>query len=138
MSFADATIARLPRSVQPFAERHHELIKFAIVGATTFVIDSALACVDGNGNLFILNPIYDYSFTCIQVLPIGVKNCVVFPEISSIWFTTHNSKILRRIGEAINTSADHQLEMAIDRLEHVACDHELTIAALCARITRLR
>ena len=42
MSFADATIARLPRSVQPFAERHHELIKFAIVGATTFVIDSAI------------------------------------------------------------------------------------------------
>ncbi len=26
----------------PFAERHHELIKFAIVGATTFVIDSAI------------------------------------------------------------------------------------------------
>jgi putative flippase GtrA len=42
VSFADATIARLPRSVQPFAERHHELIKFAIVGATTFVIDSAI------------------------------------------------------------------------------------------------
>jgi len=42
MSFADATIARLPRSVRPFAERHHELIKFAIVGATTFVIDSAI------------------------------------------------------------------------------------------------
>ena len=42
MSFADATIARLPRPIQPFAERHHELIKFAIVGATTFVIDSAI------------------------------------------------------------------------------------------------
>ena len=42
MSFADATIARLPRVIQPFAERHHELIKFAIVGATTFVIDSAI------------------------------------------------------------------------------------------------
>jgi putative flippase GtrA len=28
--------------VRPFAERHHELIKFAIVGATTFVIDSAI------------------------------------------------------------------------------------------------
>ena len=35
MSFADATIARLPRAMRPFAERHHELIKFAIVGATT-------------------------------------------------------------------------------------------------------
>ena len=42
MSFADATIARLPQFIQPFALRHHELIKFAIVGGTTFVIDSAI------------------------------------------------------------------------------------------------
>ncbi|WP_041311427.1 GtrA family protein [Mycobacterium sp. JS623] len=42
MSFTDATIARLPRFIRPVAEQHHELIKFAIVGATTFVIDSAL------------------------------------------------------------------------------------------------
>ncbi len=42
MSFADATIARLPQPLKPFAQRHHELIKFAIVGATTFVIDSAI------------------------------------------------------------------------------------------------
>jgi putative flippase GtrA len=42
VSFADATIARLPQPVRPYAERHHELIKFAIVGATTFVIDSAI------------------------------------------------------------------------------------------------
>ena len=42
MSFADATIARLPQSIQPFALRHHELIKFAIVGGTTFIIDSAI------------------------------------------------------------------------------------------------
>lgn len=42
MSFADATIARLPRPIRPFAERHHELIKFALVGASTFVIDSAI------------------------------------------------------------------------------------------------
>ncbi|MBY0441465.1 MAG: GtrA family protein [Mycobacteriaceae bacterium] len=42
MSFADTTIARLPQPVQPYAERHHELIKFAIVGATTFVIDSMI------------------------------------------------------------------------------------------------
>ena len=42
MSFTDATIARLPRVIRPFFERHHELIKFAIVGATTFVIDSAI------------------------------------------------------------------------------------------------
>ncbi|ADU00667.1 GtrA family protein [Mycolicibacterium gilvum] len=42
MSFADATIRRLPGPIRPYAERHHELIKFAIVGATTFVIDSAI------------------------------------------------------------------------------------------------
>ena len=42
MSFTDATIARLPRPIRPYAERHHELIKFAIVGATTFVIDSTI------------------------------------------------------------------------------------------------
>ncbi|MDT5068250.1 MAG: hypothetical protein QOK02_4405 [Mycobacterium sp.] len=42
MSFTDATIARLPRVVRPYAEQHHELIKFAIVGGTTFIIDSAI------------------------------------------------------------------------------------------------
>ena len=42
VSFADATIALLPRPIRPFAEQHHELIKFAIVGATTFIIDSVI------------------------------------------------------------------------------------------------
>ena len=42
MSFAEATIARLPRVLQPYLLRHHELIKFAIVGGSTFVIDSAI------------------------------------------------------------------------------------------------
>ena len=42
VSFTDATIERLPRPIRPYAERHHELIKFAIVGATTFIIDSAI------------------------------------------------------------------------------------------------
>jgi putative flippase GtrA len=42
VSFTDATIARLPRLIRPYFERHHELIKFAIVGATTFVIDSSV------------------------------------------------------------------------------------------------
>jgi putative flippase GtrA len=42
VSFTDATISRLPRVIRPLAERHHELIKFIIVGATTFVIDSVL------------------------------------------------------------------------------------------------
>ena len=42
VSFTDATIARLPSPIRPFAERHHEFIKFAIVGATTFIIDSSV------------------------------------------------------------------------------------------------
>lgn len=42
MSFTDATIARLPRPIRPYFERHHELIKFAIVGATTFLIDTSV------------------------------------------------------------------------------------------------
>jgi putative flippase GtrA len=42
VSFTDATIARLPRRVRPYFERHHELIKFAIVGATTFIIDTSV------------------------------------------------------------------------------------------------
>jgi putative flippase GtrA len=42
VSFADASIKRLPRPIRPYAEQHHELIKFAIVGATTFIIDSAI------------------------------------------------------------------------------------------------
>src|SRR5882757_9130327 len=42
VSFTDATIARLPRVMRLYAERHHELIKFAIVGGTTFIIDSAI------------------------------------------------------------------------------------------------
>ncbi|WP_343599792.1 GtrA family protein [Mycobacterium sp.] len=42
MSFADAAVARLPRLVRPHVERHHELVKFAIVGGTTFVIDSVI------------------------------------------------------------------------------------------------
>jgi len=40
--FADAVIARLPEAIQPYLLRHHELIKFAIVGGTTFIIDSAI------------------------------------------------------------------------------------------------
>jgi putative flippase GtrA len=42
VSFTDATIKRLPRQIRPYFERHHELIKFAIVGATTFIVDSAV------------------------------------------------------------------------------------------------
>jgi putative flippase GtrA len=42
VSFAEAMIKRLPGPIRQYAEQHHELIKFAIVGATTFVIDSAI------------------------------------------------------------------------------------------------
>ncbi len=42
MSFAEAAVARLPRGLQPYAAQHHELIKFAVVGATTFVIDTVI------------------------------------------------------------------------------------------------
>jgi putative flippase GtrA len=42
VSFADATIARLPQVFQPYAQRHHEFIKFAIVGGTTFIVDSVI------------------------------------------------------------------------------------------------
>lgn len=42
VSFTEATIARMPGALQPYLLRHHELIKFAIVGGTTFVIDSVI------------------------------------------------------------------------------------------------
>ena len=42
MPFAEAAIERMPCFIKPYLLRHHELIKFAIVGGTTFVIDSAI------------------------------------------------------------------------------------------------
>ncbi|WP_067544173.1 GtrA family protein [Nocardia crassostreae] len=39
MSFVDDVINVLPKPLRDLADRHSELIKFAIVGATTFVID---------------------------------------------------------------------------------------------------
>lgn len=42
MSFVDDVVSVLPRPLREIAYRHHELIKFAIVGATTFVIDSGI------------------------------------------------------------------------------------------------
>ncbi|RMI31714.1 GtrA family protein [Nocardia stercoris] len=42
MSFLDDVVNVLPRSLRDMAYRHRELIKFAIVGATTFVIDSGI------------------------------------------------------------------------------------------------
>ncbi|NNH70293.1 GtrA family protein [Nocardia uniformis] len=42
MSFVDDVVRRLPTPLRDLAIRHHELIKFAIVGATTFIIDSGI------------------------------------------------------------------------------------------------
>ncbi|WP_067847537.1 GtrA family protein [Nocardia lijiangensis] len=42
MSFVDDVVSVLPQPLREMAYRHHELIKFAIVGATTFVIDSGI------------------------------------------------------------------------------------------------
>ncbi|AZG44828.1 GtrA family protein [Gordonia insulae] len=39
MPFIDELVARLPEPVRRLAMRHHELIKFALVGGTTFVFD---------------------------------------------------------------------------------------------------
>ena len=59
MSFTDATIARLPRPIRPYFEQHHELIKFAIVGASTFIIDSAV--------------FYTLKLTVLETKPITAK-----------------------------------------------------------------
>ncbi len=42
MSIVDNVVSVLPKTVRDLAIRHHELIKFAIVGATTFIIDSGI------------------------------------------------------------------------------------------------
>jgi putative flippase GtrA len=42
VSFLDNVVRVLPPAVRELAYRHRELIKFAIVGATTFVIDSGI------------------------------------------------------------------------------------------------
>ncbi|GAA1481812.1 GtrA family protein [Gordonia sinesedis] len=42
MPFIDEAIARLPEPLRVLVLRHHELIKFAVVGGTTFVVDLAI------------------------------------------------------------------------------------------------
>ncbi|MFX0580333.1 GtrA family protein [Nocardia nepalensis] len=42
MSFVDDVVNVLPKPMREIAYRHRELIKFAIVGATTFIIDSGI------------------------------------------------------------------------------------------------
>ncbi|SIR81419.1 GtrA family protein [Williamsia sterculiae] len=42
MSFIDGLMARTPGPLRRVMMRHHELIKFALVGGTTFVVDMAI------------------------------------------------------------------------------------------------
>lgn len=42
MPFIDELVDRLPGPLHKLAMRHHELIKFALVGGTTFVVDMAV------------------------------------------------------------------------------------------------
>jgi putative flippase GtrA len=42
VSFVDDVVNVLPQPLREIAFRHHELIKFAIVGATTFIVDSGI------------------------------------------------------------------------------------------------
>ncbi len=42
MSFVDGVVNRVPQPFRDIAYRHHELIKFAIVGGTTFIIDAGI------------------------------------------------------------------------------------------------
>ncbi|UYP17853.1 GtrA family protein [Rhodococcus sp. Z13] len=42
MSFVDEALSRVPQPLRGLLFRHRELIKFAIVGGTTFVIDSVI------------------------------------------------------------------------------------------------
>jgi len=42
VSFVDAAMSRVPQPFRAIVLRHHELIKFAIVGGTTMVVDLAI------------------------------------------------------------------------------------------------
>jgi putative flippase GtrA len=42
MSFPDGAVDRLPEPLRALLRKHAELVKFAIVGGTTFVIDSVI------------------------------------------------------------------------------------------------
>ena len=71
----------------PFAERHHELIKFAIVGATTFVIDSAI--------------FYTLKLTILEPKPVTAK--VILQPIGSalaLWI----SLMIARLGSSFETT----------------------------------
>ncbi|MFT4396495.1 GtrA family protein [Gordonia lacunae] len=59
MPLIDEMIARLPAPVRRLVMRHHELIKFAMVGGTTFVFDMAI--------------FYSLSLTVLEPKPVIAK-----------------------------------------------------------------
>ncbi|UPW10970.1 GtrA family protein [Gordonia terrae] len=59
MPLIDEMIARLPAPVRRLVMRHHELIKFAMVGGTTFVFDMAI--------------FYSLSLTVLEQKPVIAK-----------------------------------------------------------------
>ncbi|BAH54609.1 hypothetical membrane protein [Rhodococcus opacus B4] len=59
VSFVDGVLARVPQPFRALALRHHELIKFAIVGGTTMVFDLAI--------------FYSLSLTILEEKPVVAK-----------------------------------------------------------------
>ncbi len=59
VSFVDGVLARVPQPFRALALRHHELIKFAIVGGTTMIFDLAI--------------FYSLSLTILETKPVIAK-----------------------------------------------------------------
>ncbi|MFT4126531.1 MAG: GtrA family protein [Gordonia sp. (in: high G+C Gram-positive bacteria)] len=59
MPFIDQAVARLPEPVRRLVMRHRELIKFALVGGTTFIFDMAI--------------FYSLTFTVLEPKPVVAK-----------------------------------------------------------------
>jgi putative flippase GtrA len=59
VSFVDAAMSRVPQPFRAIVLRHHELIKFAIVGGTTMVVDLAI--------------FYSLSLTILEQKPVVAK-----------------------------------------------------------------
>ncbi|EHI46501.1 transmembrane protein [Rhodococcus opacus PD630] len=59
VSFVDGVLARVPQPFRALALRHHELIKFAIVGGTTMIFDLAI--------------FYSLSLTILEEKPVVAK-----------------------------------------------------------------
>ncbi|QBJ95367.1 GtrA family protein [Rhodococcus sp. ABRD24] len=59
MSFVDVAMSRVPQPFRAIVLRHHELIKFAIVGGTTMVVDLAI--------------FYSLSLTILEQKPVVAK-----------------------------------------------------------------